>query len=178
LSPDTDLAALETKINSDGNTPDIMGEGKIDYFLQDLGQVYFDENNTRSFSIARDEIFIWISWTVIFLILFLAGFNFLNLFFISFRRRWKEFGMKKILGASPFVFWATAVIEACLYLGFSLALSFVMLYTFLPIFNSLLHTSLTIHYLSNPEFLLMSAGLIFVIAVLVILKITGYLYRE
>ncbi len=178
LSPGTDAVSFEKKINVDPNTPDLMGKGQIDYYLQRLDQVYYDEDNSRSFSKARDEIFIWISWTVILLIIFLAGFNFLNLFFISFLRRWKEFGMKKVLGASRFVFRATVVIEVSLYMGLSLLLSLILIKWSIPIFNNLIKTSLTIRYFTNLEVVYLIAGIIFIIALAVILKITGYLYHE
>lgn len=178
LSPGTDVSSFEKKINDDPHTPDLMGEGHVDYYLQRLDQVYYDVDNSRSFSKARDEIFIWISWTVTILIIFLAGFNFLNLFFISFLHRWKEFGMKKVLGASRSVFRTTAVMEVSLYMGLSLLLSFFLINWSIPIFNNLINTSLTIRYFSNPEVIYLVAGLIFMIAFAVILKISGYLYHK
>jgi len=178
LSPGVNISNFEKKINNDPNTPDMIGEGNIDYYLQDLDQVYSDVDNTRNFSKARDEIFIWISWTVIILILFLAGFNFLNLLFVSFLKRWKEFGMKKVLGASPFVFKLTALIEVSSYIVLSLILSFILILWFMPIFNDLINTSLTITYFAEINIIMISAAMIFIIAFFVILKITDYLYHE
>jgi putative ABC transport system permease protein len=88
------------KINSDPSMPSLIGPGMIKYNLQSLQEVYFDEDNARSFSKARKKLLLWISWAITFTVLFLAGFNFLNLFFNAFLKRWKEFGMKKVFGAA------------------------------------------------------------------------------
>ena len=178
LQSEADDSSLEEKINKDPNTPDLMGEGNIDYYLQHLDQVYYDENNSRSFSKARDEIFIRISWTVIILIVFLAGFNFLNLFSISFLRRWKEFGIKKALGASKSVFRVTAMIEISIYIGFSLFLSLVLIQWFIPIFNTLINTSLDIRYFTNWEVISLIAMVILMIAFIVFMRIASYLSQE
>jgi len=178
LLPGTDASSFERKINQDPNTPDLIGEGQINYFLQPLEEVYYDTHNSRSFSKARDPLFLWISWTVAFLVVFLAGFNFLNLFFISLYRRWKEFGMKKVLGASKFVFRATAVIEVSTYMGFSLLLSLLLIQWFIPVFNDLMDTSLTIRYFTDSEVIYLIADLIFFVAFVMILSVTHHLYRE
>ena len=46
-------SAFEAKINSDPSMPSRIGPGKIKYHLQPLQEVYFDEDNARSFSKAR-----------------------------------------------------------------------------------------------------------------------------
>jgi putative ABC transport system permease protein len=165
------------KINEDPLMPSLIGPGKIDYHLQPIQEVYFDEENSRNFSKARGKLFIWISWAITFTVLFLAGFNFLNLFFNAFLKRWKEFGMKKVLGATIHTFRLTATFEVVAYIMVSFGLSVLITAALLPLFNSLLSYDLTLKYYSDSRIILLISLIILIIAVSVILRLTGYMYR-
>jgi putative ABC transport system permease protein len=165
-----------SKINNDASMPSVLGPGKINYHLQELEDIYFDEGNTRNFSKARGKLFLWISWAVTLTILSLAGFNFLNLFFNAFLKRWKEFGMKKVLGAALRTFRLTAIFEVSVYIIISFFLSLLITYTFLPWFNAVIATDLTINYLSDLRIVLLAGVVILVIAILVILKLSNYMF--
>jgi hypothetical protein len=165
-----------SKINNDVSMPSVLGPGKINYHLQQLVDIYFDEGNSRNFSKARGKLFLWISWAVTLIILSLAGFNFLNLFFNAFLKRWKEFGMKKVLGAALPVFRLTAIFEVSVYIILSFSLSLLITYTFLPWFNAVIATDLTINYLSDLRIVLLAGFVIFIIAILVILKLSNYMF--
>lgn len=168
---------FESKINNDPSMPSRIGPGKINYYLQSLQQVYFDEFNTRQFSKARSKMFLWVSWAITFMVLFLAGFNFLILFFNAFLKRWKEFGMKKVLGATIKFFRLTAIFEVAFYVLVSFGLSILITYALLPWFNMMISSELSLSYFSNIRIILVTGILILVMAIFVVLKITRYLYR-
>ena len=168
---------FENKINGDPHMPGLLGQGKMEYHLQALQDVYFDEQNTRNFSRARERMFLWISWAIIFVVLFLGGFNFLNLFFSSFLNRWREFGMKKVLGASLQVFRTTAILEVLVYITLSFLFSLLLSYTFLPWFNSVVSSNLTPRYFTDIRIILVSSLIILLIAAFVILRLTNYMYK-
>ena len=168
---------FEAKVNNDPSMPGLLGPGKINYHLQSLQDVYFDEGNTRSFSKARGKLFLWISWAITITVLSLAGFNFLNLFFNAFLKRWIEFGMKKVLGATLPVFRLTAIFEVSVYIIISFSLSLVITYTFLPWFNSVIATDLTLNYFSDLRIILVAGLIILTIAILVILKLSNYMFK-
>lgn len=168
---------FEAKVNNDPTMPSLLGPGKINYHLQALEEVYFDEGNTRSFSKARGKLFLWISWAITITVLSLAGFNFLNLFFNAFLKRWKEFGMKKVLGATLTVFRLTAIFEVSVYIIISFCLSMVITYAFLPWFNTVIATDLTLNYYSDMGIILMAGLVILIIAILVILKLSNYMFK-
>ncbi len=176
LKEGINVKEFEAKINNDPSMPGLLGPGKITYHLQSLQDVYFDEGNTRSFSKARGKLFLWISWAITITVLALAGFNFLNLFFNAFLKRWKEFGMKKVLGATLSVFRLTAIFEVSVYIIISFCLSLLITYTFLPWFNAVIATDLTINYLSDLRIVLLAGVVILVIAILVILKLSNYMF--
>jgi putative ABC transport system permease protein len=177
LRKDADPGDFEAKINEDPLMPSLIGPGKIDYYLQAIQDVYFDEENSRSFSKARGKLFIWISWAITFTVLFLAGFNFLNLFFNAFLKRWKEFGMKKVLGASIHTFRLTAIFEVAFYILVSFGLSMLITASLLPWFNSLLSSDLSISYYTDIRIIVLIGIFMMMIAVFVILRLTGYMYR-
>ena len=176
LNKGVDSEEFIAKINNDESMPSIMGPGKINYHLQQLEDIYFDEGNARRFSKARGKLFLWISWAVTVVILSLAGFNFLNLFFNAFIKRWKEFGMKKVLGAALPVFRLTAIFEVSVYIIVSFCLSLLITYTFLPWFNAIISTEITINYLTDLRIVLLALLAIFIIAVLVIIKLSNYMF--
>jgi putative ABC transport system permease protein len=165
------------KLNSDPAMPSLIGPGKITYHLQSLQEVYYDKENSRSFSRARGKLFIWISWAITCIILFLAGFNFLSLFFNAFLKRWKEFGMKKVLGASVFVFRLTAILEVTIYIVVSWVISLLLTFILLPWFNTLVTSDLSLKYYSDTRIIFLTGFLILSIAILVILKLTKFMYK-
>jgi len=168
---------FEAKVNNDPSMPSLLGPGKINYHLQALNEVYFDEGNTRSFSKARGKLFLWISWAITITVLSLAGFNFLNLFFNTFLKRWKEFGMKKVLGATLTVFRLTAIFEVSVYIIISFILSLIITYTFLPWFNAIIATDLSFNYFSDLRIVFFAGLIILIIAILVILKLSNYMFK-
>jgi putative ABC transport system permease protein len=177
LKEGTDVKEFEAKVNKDPSMPSLLGPGKINYHLQALDKVYFDEGNSRRFSKARGRFFLWISWAVTITVLSLAGFNFLNLFFNAFLKRWKEFGMKKVLGAALPLFRLTAILEVSVYVIISFCLSLGITYVFLPWFNAIVATDLTINYLSDLRIVLLAGFVILIIAILVILKLSNFMFK-
>ena len=172
----TNASVLENKINSSAHMPSIVGDGKLKYYFQPLEKVYWDEQNTRTFSTARSRLFIWISSSVVIMTLFLAVFNFLNLFSLLFIRRWKEFGIKKIVGASLFSIRMIAVTEVLMYVIFSALCAFLVIYTIVPYFDSLINTGLSVSYFLHPRVILILIVIVTLISLIVIYRLSHYLY--
>lgn len=168
---------LEKKINASGKTPGMMGEGKLKFYLQPLKKVYWDEHNTRTFSLARNRLILWISGSVIIMVLFLATFNFLNLFFLLFVKRWKEFGIKKIMGASVSSLRLIATTEVLICVIFSTALAFFISYLVLPWFDTLLRSGMSPDYFIHPGVMLILGSIIILISIAAVYRISGYLYK-
>jgi len=177
LSPNTSGKQFESKLHASSDIPSVLGNGKIDYFLQPLESVYWDEDNSRSFSKSRNHLYIWICMGITILVLFLAGYNFLSLFTVSFQKRWKEFGLKKVLGASMPVLRLTVVIEAGSYILISFLLSVGFTYLFLPQFNSLVSTGLSLPYISTYKVIAIISVILIIIVILVIIRISNLIIK-
>lgn len=177
LRSGTDASELNSKINNDASMPGLLGPGKIKYNLQPLENVYFDVSNNRRFSKVRDKSFITIGWAITLAVLFLAAFNFLNLFFNAFLNRWKEFGMKKILGATITVFRLTAIFEVAVYVMLAFTLSVFITTMLIPWFNPVLGSEMRPDFYSDPHFMGIAVTVIFIISIVVIIRISGFIYR-
>lgn len=140
---------LLSKVNSDSLRPTLTGPGKVDYYLEPLEASYFSASNKMPFMRTRSETFIWVGWIVCGLILFMAGFNFINLFLLSMQERKKEQGIKKTLGISLSQAIGSLTLETSLYIALSFLISMLFVYILMPVFNSVLATDLTFSYMSK-----------------------------
>ncbi len=165
------------KINRDKHVPGLLGPGKSEFFLQPLDRVYFDQSNTRTFSVARDKIFIWIGSTVSFLILLIAGFNFINLFLLLLMKRKKEFGLKKVLGASVASIRNTTMTEVFIYVSLSYALSLLLTLFLLPEFNNTVNTSIELSDFSNFNMIMGYGAIIFLLGATVVYYLSARLSK-
>ncbi len=177
LNANTNPIHLEDKINQDKNVPGLLGPGKSTFFLQPLKEVYFDQDNTRPYSVARAKIFIWIGWTVSILILLIAGFNFINLFLLLLMKRKKEFGIKKVLGASVASIRNTTITEVFIYVSLSYALSLFLTLFFLPEFNNSLNTAIEFSDFSNFNVVIAYGAIIFLLSAVVVFYLSGKLSK-
>ena len=177
LNANTNPIHLEDKINQDKNVPGLLGPGKSTFFLQPLKEVYFDQDNTRPYSVARASMFIWIGWTVSILILLIAGFNFINLFLLLLMKRKKEFGIKKVLGASVASIRNTTITEVFIYVSLSYALSLFLTLFFLPEFNNSLNTAIEFSDFSNFNVVIAYGAIIFLLSAVVVFYLSGKLSK-
>ena len=151
LKPNVDAGLLAEKVSQDDKMPSMLGEGTGTYFFQPLSDVYFDTSNERNFTAVRDATLVQVSWLIVGLILFMASFNFINLFVVSLTGRSKEFGVKKVLGASGGILRWSVVVEVLFLLGIALGLSLLVTVVLLPKFSSVFQTTLTLSYLVHYQ---------------------------
>lgn len=172
LNEKTDPNALMSKINSDTTRPTLMGKAKMDYFLDPLENSYTSPWNRQSFMQTRSETFIYVGWIVCGVILFMACFNFINLFLLSMQERKKEIGIQKTLGISLWQTVRGAAMDSVVYIGVSFVLSLMAAYTLMPLFNNTLQANIEFTYLSNFKVLSIIASVIITLTILVILVTT------
>ncbi|SDM75049.1 putative ABC transport system permease protein [Catalinimonas alkaloidigena] len=151
LQPGTAPETLAAHINADAARPSLIGPGGAEYALEPLSEVYFDQDNAKGFTQVRNRWLVTLGWIVTCLMLFIASFNFINLFSVSLLERQKEFGIKKVLGASGGAIRSGAGVEVALYLGIALVLSSVLTYSLLPYFNDIFAASLDVRYLGDGK---------------------------
>jgi putative ABC transport system permease protein len=163
---------LLSKVNSDSLRPTLIGQGKLDYFLDPLDKAYTMSWNRTKFMKTRSEVFIWVGWAVCGVIFFMASFNFVNLFLLSVQERKKETGIQKTLGISLWQTLRGSAVEAGVYIGISFVLSLILAYSLIPLFNNTLNADLQFDYLSRLKVLSVVGGSLLLIAVIVVLTST------
>lgn len=177
LRPDADAEALAEKIRTDPDMPSLIGPGGGTYFLQPLSDVYFDESQPRPYYQARSRLLITVSWIVVGLVLFTAGFNFLNLVFLSQLKRRREWGVQKIFGASRKNLRRIAMVEVLVVVGLSYLLSLVFTQLLLPWFNRAFQAELPLAYFARIEVISTFVGILLAICFLFIFAISSYFTR-
>jgi putative ABC transport system permease protein len=163
---------LASKINGDTLRPTLMGAGKLSYYLEPIDKAYTSLWNRLPFMQTRSETFISVGWIVCVLILFMASFNFVNLFLLSIQERKKEAGIRKTLGISVGQTMRAATMEAGLYVGISFILSLIVAYAMIPVFNDALKTDVAFDYMSNFKVMGIIVSLVVALTVLVIVLTT------
>ena len=164
--------ALAEKVNADPKRPTLLEDGKLDYSLVPINEAYTSLWNRFPYMQTRSETFIWVGWVVCGLILFMASFNFVNLFLLSMQERKKEAGIQKTLGISLWQILRGASMEAGIYIGISFILSLVLAYSLVPVFNSTLKTNLEFDYFSRFRVTSMVGGTVLFLAIVVVLIAT------
>lgn len=174
LKPTTNAHLLAEKVSQDANMPFLIGDGKGTYSFQPLADVYFDTTNDRSFTTVRDATLVQVSWLIVALILFMASFNFINLFVVSLTGRSKEFGVKKVLGASGGILRWSVIVEVMFLLGIALGLSLLITLVLLPKFSSVFQTTLTLTYLAHYQVIGGVVMMLILLGILISLVLNHY----
>ena len=178
LTPHTSPASLEAKISRDGEMPSILGPGKGQYQLQALSEAYFDESQQRPYYQTRSRLLVYVSWTVVLLVLFTAGFNFLNLIMIAQLKRRRALGVQKVFGASPADLRKLALGEVFLIMLLACVLSALLTTCFLPLFNRAFDADLPFAYLARGEVVAGFAVLLLLISAAFVFFLSAYFGRQ
>jgi putative ABC transport system permease protein len=160
---------LRTKINQDSQRPGLLGAGKMEYYLTPLTDSYFSMDNKMKFMQTRSPMFITVGYVVCGLILFIASFNFINLFLLFWQNRKKEIGIKKTLGISPGGLFGFSLIEAGVYIFISYALALAVTGLLIPVFNSVFESNLSPKYFLTFKVISWIGGVLFLSGALVVI---------
>ncbi|MGM0551552.1 MAG: ABC transporter permease [Bacteroidota bacterium] len=126
----------------------------LEGFLQPLPDIYlkseldFDEPNLGN------QMQLYLYLTIAFLILIIAGINYMNLNTAHYMKRTKEVGLRKVAGAHPHQLIRQFLGESLLLSAAAFVLSLIILELLLPYFAALMNTNLTFYQASQwPLFL-------------------------
>jgi len=156
------------KINKDSQRPGLIGQGKMEYFLAPLADSYFNMDNKMAYMKTRNPMFLTVGYVVCCLILFIASFNFINLFLLFWENRKKEIGIKKTLGVSKKGLFGFSIVEAGIYIFISYVLSLAITFSIMPIFNSVFDSSLPLQYFFNIKVITAIVSVLFVSGALIV----------
>ena len=158
LKKGTDYRTFEEKLKVHKAEIPFFWEGKTtNYYLNDLKSV----NLTKE---VKNKIYI--SLGIAFIILFIAFFNYINLYINMIFDRIKELSMIRLMGGSRISLLKKLGTEISILIIVSTLLSFAALRIILPIFNQLNGSSMQFEDFIHLRFMLVISAVIFLIAIL------------
>lgn len=118
-------------------------------FMQPLSDVHLNTEIGSNFKRSSDRKYIYIFSGIAFLILIIAGINYMNLSTARSARRSREVGLRKVVGSSRGMLIRQFITESVLLTIISTAVAVVLVELLLPVFNNMLQTSLNVGYLTR-----------------------------
>ncbi|MGV3558652.1 ABC transporter permease [Larkinella arboricola] len=152
------IASLQVKIPGFMKTqfgPGQMSAGNyLTYLLEPLRSVHLYSETEGSFEPNGDRLYIYIFGSVAVLILIIACVNYINLATSRAVERAQEVGVRKVMGALRRQLFGQFMGESVLVTFTALALSLLMVYLTLPLFNELSDRQFSFEMLTQPDHLL------------------------
>jgi predicted permease len=178
LNSDTKPAVLQHRIQAFMNkyfAGDMQERSKQGYpknelgfqkslLLQPLTDVHFD--TTTTYGNGTSRVYVYSLLAIGLFILVISCINFINLTIAQSILRAREVGVRKSLGAKRGQLFGQIWGETLLLSGFALLLGMALAYGFLPTFNKLFRSTLSIHNFLTPTVLLVT-GLGFLLVTLI-----------
>lgn len=103
--------------------------------------------------------YVYVYFAVALFILLIACINFMNLSTARSSLRSMEVGLRKVMGADRSRLVKQFMGESFILTFFSLIISVILVYIFLPIFSNFTQKQLSLNFFQNPEYLLILVGL-------------------
>jgi putative ABC transport system permease protein len=122
---------------------------KYGIYMQPLSDVHLNPEIGSDFKPANDRRYIYIFSGIAFLILIVAGINYMNLSTARSSRRSREVGLRKVMGSTRTLLIRQFMVESVLLTFISLILAVVFVELLLPVFNNMLQTKLVVGYFSK-----------------------------
>lgn len=139
---------------------------KAEYFLQPLTDIHLLSQINFESEVNGDIRYIYLAASIAFIILLLALINYMNLTNASFGQRFKELGVRKVLGARKHQLISQLMTESVLVtlIGFSLALACA--YFLLPGFNRLMDLPIAFEFWEHKSLFLSLLALLLSLGIL------------
>ncbi len=164
LGPDADPALVGDRISRIVWDMHENYEDVIFYVLQPMLDIRLYSSDVEWDVASRGDIYVVIIFSAAaLLILFLAGFNFVNLSTAAAIRRSLEVGVRKVLGAHRGQLIRQFLLEAFVYAFFAMCIALLLVELLLPALNSLSGKEMSQPFLTVPFFPLVVVGLVIVV---------------
>jgi len=133
---------------------------KVKYELQPITSIHLHSKIQDEAEAGGDISYIYIFSVVAAFMLIIACINYMNLATARSTNRAKEVGLRKVMGSQRYQLMVQFLIESLIVAFVSLAISIVLIYAFLPQFNSLANKQLPFSYLLQRPVALSLVGIV------------------
>ncbi len=131
----------------------ISGGNRYGLFLQPMSDIHLNPDIQHSFKPINDKKYIYIFSLIAFLIILLAGINYMNLATAQSAGRSGEVGLRKVAGSTKSILVKQFLLESVLLTIFSLIIALLIVEILLPYFNDFVGLKLTKNYFSDWYFI-------------------------
>jgi len=114
------------------------------YFIQPLEDIHLHSNYVGEIRQNGNIQYIYVFIVIALLVILIAGINFMNLSTARAGKRAKEVGMRKVFGATKKMLISQFLIESIIQSFIALLIAFILVELFLPGFNNIMQTELSI----------------------------------
>ena len=160
LHGNTNVQELDAKLKK--YDVDGFNGKKWSFHLQPLADIHFNRQIKGTGD--KGTLFIFIS--VGFFILFVAGFNYMNLYIAHYRGRTKNIGIRRVSGATRTQLILQFLSESFLLVFISYLASVFLVWLVLPLFNDFIGEELDFRSLLNPKLFITGLGVVFLMALI------------
>ena len=165
----TDPRQLEQKLPGfiDNHLGEILkaSGGSAQLFLQPLKKIHLYSDFERDISANSDIMLVYLFSGIAVFILIIAGINFINLSTARSSTRAQEVGMRKTLGAVRSGLIGQFLGESTIYSILAMGLAIVLIKLFLPFFNNVIGSELTVNFIQAPWLLAAFLGMAVIVGV-------------
>lgn len=139
---------------------------RYDYFLQPLEDIHLKSNLDVEVEPNSNIAYVYIIAAIAIVILVISTINFVNLSIARSTERAKEVGIRKVVGSLRGALINQFLTEAIFISALSALVSMVLVYFAIPMFNSVLGTSLNFMLMSHPIAIGLLIGFVFLVGLL------------
>lgn len=138
------------------NTPPEEIVHEIEFNFVALRDIYFDHSvfmgmaNPDFISRGGNKTYLLIFSTLAIFLILIAAINYTNMAITQSMSRYKEVGLRKVMGAAKHQLAWQYILEAFVFIGMALLLALLWTEWLLPIFNRLMHRNLSFNLFSDP----------------------------
>jgi|WetSurMetagenome_2_1015567.scaffolds.fasta_scaffold14306_3 putative ABC transport system permease protein len=122
---------------------------KYGIYMQPLSDIHLNPDIASNFKQARDRKYIYIFSGIAFLIIVVAGINYMNLSTARSTKRSREVGMRKVVGSTRGLLIRQFILESIILTLISLFIAIILVEVLLPVFNNFLETDMKVGYFSR-----------------------------
>jgi len=134
----------------------LKGDNAFEYQLMPLKDIHLHSNKEWEIRQNGNVLYIYVFIGIAFLVIIIAGINFMNLSTARSGKRAKEVGVRKVSGASKKMLITQFLTESVIQSFIALLMAFILVELFLPGFNNILDTELFLFNSHLGETLLFS----------------------
>jgi len=122
----------------------MASDNDFSYDLQALSSIHLHSNRDYEIRQNGNMMYIYIFIAIALLVIIIAGINFMNLATARSAKRAKEVGIRKVSGASRPMLVRQFLMESVIQSLIALFLAFIMVELFLPLFNNVMESDLSL----------------------------------